>query len=459
MLYFCDWLVVWVVVMVEQTSVVWQACLADLHYEVGEVEFNQWILPLRAYEETSVLRLEAINNFFIKHIKKKYLNTITDLVLKHSDGRLTAVDLIVIQVATPTVEKAVKKSKPITSLAESDGVNILYTFDAFVRGKSNLLAYNACYDMAKKAEQGSYASLFLYGVSGVGKTHLMQSVAHRYQKNGKKFCYFGSDGFMQKVGRAFLENNMPAFIKNVSQADLLIIDDVHLIPSKKKPQMANVLLGLYSDFTQNGKRVILASDKPPAQMEDFDSRFLSRFSEGLTVAIDPPEMDTRVHILEKKAASLGLNLPKECAIFIAQNVAPDVRRLEGALNQVHANASMMDVAVDIALVRQAIKTHIVARAQSINSDTIKSMVAEYFGVSIKDLIGKKRVRHIARPRQIAMSLTREFTGDSFPDIGQAFGGRDHTTVMHACEKVAELRESDLNFEKDYRALATMLELS
>lgn len=448
--------------MTQTNSAIWQACLEDLRYQVGESEFNQWFSLLRATEEPPVLVVYAVNDFFIKKIKDSYLSLLQSLLQKHGQGKLTSLSLRVAPISVPEETPAPSKKKPkaSTQLPDSDKINALYTFDLFVKGKSNALAYNACYEMGKKAEQSSYASIFIYGVSGVGKTHLMHSVAHRYQKNGKKFCYFEANGFMDRLARAFPEERIPQFMESVKQADLLIIDDVHLIPSKRKKAMAGVLLDLYSDFVGQGKRVILASDKPPAQMEDFDPRFLSRFSEGLTVAIDPPEIDTRVQILEKKASNLNLGLPKECAIFIAQNVPPDVRRLEGALNQVRANAQMMGVTeVDLALVRQAIKTLVVARAQSINSENIKDMVAEYFGISVKDLVGKKRARNIARPRQIAMALTREFTNDSFPDIGQAFGGRDHSTVIHACEKVVELMKEDPVFEKDYKALATTLEFS
>lgn len=448
--------------MTQNTSLVWQACLEDLRYQVGDSEFNQWFALLKVTEESPALIIYVVNDFFIKKIRDDYLSLLQSLVQKHSQGKLTDIVLKVamLQQVDSDEKPTKKRNKPSTQLPDSDKINELYTFDLFVKGKSNALAYNACYEMGKKAEQSSYASIFIYGVSGVGKTHLMHSVAHRYQKNGKKFCYFEANGFLDRLSEAFRENKVQQFIKNVKQADLLIIDDVHLIPSKRKVAMAGVLLDLYSDFVKSGKRVILASDKPPAQMEDFDQRFLSRFSEGLTVAIDPPEIDTRVQILEKKASNLGLGLPKECAIFIAQNVPPDVRRLEGALNQVRANAQMMGVvSVDLPLVRQAIKNLVVARAQSINSENIKDMVAEYFGISIKDLVGKKRSRNIARPRQIAMALTREFTNDSFPDIGQAFGGRDHSTVIHACEKVAELLKEDPVLEKDYNALKSTLEFS
>lgn len=444
----------------QKMSMVWQACLEDLRYEIGEAEFNQWFSPLRAEEQGQTLLIHTINEFFIKKIKERYLERLIVLVQKHSYGRMVEVELRVAGLPTdPELPAPPKKGKATVQLPDSDKINGLCTFDNFVRGKSNALAYNACYEMGKKMGQSSYASIFIYGVSGVGKTHLMQSVAHRYQKNGKTVCYFEASGFMKRLAQAFAEKQIPEFIKEVKRADLLIIDDVHLIPSKKKVATANVLLDLYTEFVVGGKRVILASDRMPAQMEDFDPRFLSRFSEGLTVAIDPPEIDTRVQILEKKAASLGLVLPKECAIFIAQNVPPDVRRLEGALNQVRANAQMMGIAVDLPLVRHAIKGLVVSRAKSTNSETIKSMVAEYFGVSVKDLLGKKRTRNIARPRQLAMALTREFTHDSFPDIGQSFGGRDHSTVIHACEKVAELLQTDAVFAKDYQALKATLEFS
>lgn len=433
----------------------WQACLLDLRYEVEETEYRQWLLPLVASVQGDTLYLKAINNYFIKHIEKNHEEAIRRLIQKHSQGVVTDVKLEVILPTAPP-SPSVKKVKTNTCIAQSDEIDEHYTFDNFVRGKSNTLAYNACYDMAKKAQDSSYASLFIYGVSGVGKTHLMHSVVHRYQKNGKKVCFFSSNGFMSKVGRAFLERDIANFQKSIHQAELLIFDDIQMIPPDKKTQMANVMLNLYSEFIQSGKRVILASDRPPSALEGFDSRFLSRYSGGLTIAIDPPEMETRVQILEKKAANLHLDLPKECAIFIAQNVSPDVRRLEGALNKVHAGVTMMGRKIDLDMVRETIKEDVIARAHSINSDSIKGMVAEYYGISVKDLIGKKRARQIARPRQIAMALTREFAGDSYPEIGQAFGGRDHTTVMHACEKVEQLRIEDPSFDKDYKVLSSTL---
>lgn len=434
----------------------WQACLLDLKHELDETEYRQWLLPLGAVVQGDTLHLKVINEYFVKHIKKNHEYNLIQLVKKHSQGAVVNVKLEVMQAVAPAVTSP-KKPKSGGCIEQSCAIDENYTFDNFVRGKSNTLAYNACYDMAKKAQDSSYASLFIYGVSGVGKTHLMHSVVHRYQKNGKKVCFFSSNGFMSKVGRAFLEKNIINFQKSVLEAELLIFDDIQMIPPDKKTQTANIMLNLHSDFVKSGKRVILASDRPPMALEGFDSRFLSRFSEGLAVAIDPPEMETRVQILEKKAANLHLDLPKECAIFIAQNVSPDVRRLEGALNKVHAGVTMLGRKIDLDMVREAIKEDVFARAHSINSDSIKDMVAEYYGISVKELVGKKRARHIARPRQIAMALTRQFVGDSYPEIGQAFGGRDHTTVMHACEKVEQLRAEDPNFDKDYKVLSSTLD--
>lgn len=443
--------------MNELPNKLWLLCLETLKRDIEETEYRQWLLPLVANTEGDTLILGAINIFFIKHIEKNYLEKIKKLVYAYSQGEVNKVVLQMMQeLSKPSI---VPKSKNhALPVAQSNALNELYTFEAFVRGKSNALAYNACYDMAKKGKEGGYHSLFIYGVSGLGKTHLMHSVAHRYQKNGHRFCYFSSDGFMQKVATAFRSSQINEFQKDVLQADLLMIDDVHLISSNKKPQIAGVLLALYSEFLEKNKQVILASDRAPTQMQGFDPRFLSRFSEGLTVAIDPPEMDTRIQILEKKASSLDLFLPKECAIFIAQNIAPDVRRLEGALHQVRANAQMLGSPIDITLVRQALKSHIVIRTHSITPDTIKDMVAKYYNLSPKELVGKKRVRHIARARQMAMALVRNFTDTSLIDIGQAFGGRDHSTVIHACDKVVSLCQEDEQFNKDYRALSATLEM-
>lgn len=436
-------------------SELWQQCLVVLKKETQEVDYKQWLKPLTASIKGDTLVLSAINSFFVKHIEKHYLAKIEQVIASVSHGQVVQVKIELMQWSEPVPTKSVVQA---SVLDESDEIDPTYTFDNFVKGKSNALAYSACWDMAKKAEQSTHAFVFIYGVSGVGKSHLMHSVAHRYQRGGKSFCYFTADGFMDKLNLAFKTHTIADFKKNVASADLLIIDDVHIIQSSTKPKMADVLLGLHSEFVQLGKRVILASDRSPIQMQGFDARFLSRFSGGLTVCIDPPELDVCVQILEKKAQALGFSLPKECAIFIAQNVKPEGRTFEGAVRNIKAQMDLMGVEgpLDIEMVSKAIRGILLVRSQSLSAESIKEAVAEYFGISVKDLVGKKRLRAIARPRQIAMALTREFTKESFPDIGQAFGGRDHTTVMHACDKVAELLQTDPMFQKDYQALFATL---
>ena len=439
----------------------WQECLKELSFEVSEADFLRWLSPLEASVDGDVLVLSAINQYFITHIKDNYIDKIELLVKKHAPAGIEGVRLETPKVVDvkPKSEKTVtKKAKSNTQIEESEQLEDDYTFDAFVKGKSNAFAYNACYDLGKKGGESAYPLVFLYGSSGLGKTHLMHAVAHRYQKAGLRFCYMTKDHFFRITKDAFRDRKVDQLVKKICKADLLIIDDIHLIDGKRAPHISDLLLTIFSDFSKNKKnRIILASDRQPAQLNNFDERFKSRFSSGLNVLIEPPDIDMRVQILEKKASVLGMDLPKECALFIAQNVAPDVRRLEGALNQVHANFVMSGEPVTLSLVRHAIKDHIEARARAVNADNIRDLVAQYYGISAKDLMGKKRARSIARPRQMAMALIRELTQDSFPEIGQFFGGRDHTTVMHACKAIEELRATDVKVDKAYQALKATLE--
>ncbi|WP_435938861.1 chromosomal replication initiator protein DnaA [Moraxella bovoculi] len=439
----------------------WQECLKELSFEVSEADFLRWLSPIQASVDGDVLVLSAINQYFITHIRDNYIDKIELLVKKHAPAGIQGVRLETPKVidVKPKSEKTVtKKAKTNTQIEESEQLEDNYTFDAFVKGKSNAFAYNACYDLGKKGGDSAYPLVFLYGSSGLGKTHLMHAVAHRYQKAGSKFCYMTKDHFFRITKDAFRDRKVDQLVKKICKADLLIIDDIHLINGKSAPHISDLLLTIFSDFSKNKKnRIILASDRQPAQLNNFDERFKSRFSSGLNVLIEPPDIDMRVQILEKKASVLGMDLPKECALFIAQNVAPDVRRLEGALNQVHANFVMSGEPVTLSLVRHAIKDHIEARARAVNADNIRDLVAQYYGISAKDLMSKKRARNIARPRQMAMALIRELTQDSFPEIGQFFGGRDHTTVMHACKAIEELRATDVKVDKAYQALKATLE--
>ncbi|WP_435979534.1 chromosomal replication initiator protein DnaA [Psychrobacter sp. DM4] len=484
-----------------ETATIWDKCLDDLRYHVKDNVFTMWLRPLSAHQESKTLVIRAPNDYFVSYIKKNHLQDIQQLVAKHSQGSIEEVVVRVDNIGhndetpnetahdssytdnvskdTPTLlssnskydygsdnnERLQRENHNISVqhnqlMASADTKSLSYlnpefTFESFVTGKSNNLAYKACYELSKRQSKNRHNPLFIYGPSGLGKTHLMHSVAHRFIKNNRSFYYFTSEKFINQLVYSLRNNKIEDFKKKIKKVDLLIVDDIHVLAGKTKS--SNEFLTLFADFTSGDKQLILASDRHPSQMTEFDERFRSRFSWGLTVAVDPPEIDTRVQILQKKAQSFGMVLPKDCALFIAQNVVSNVRRLEGALNQVFANANLTGAPITLEMVQYALKDIIAIRVQAVNMDNIRKVVAEYYNISIKDMMGRKRTRSIARPRQIAMSLARELTGDSYPDIGQSFGGRDHTTVMHACDKVAQLRSTDPAFDKDYKSLSMMLQ--
>lgn len=459
----------------------WDRCLNDLRYQLKENEFTMWLRPLSAKVVGDKLELLAPNQYFVSHVQENHFNAIEQLAKQHSNGEISQVVIHVESSVQQAPQDPVANqttgsgqahgAKSSTHPAGLDShlndasqmgsdkslsyINPYFTFETFVSGKSNMLAYKACQELGKKQSQNRHNPLFLYGASGLGKTHLMHSVAHKYLKIGKTFYYFSSEKFINQLVYALRNQKIEQFKRKIKRVDLLIIDDVHVLAGKNKS--SSEFLSLFADFMVEGKQVILASDRHPSQMTEFDERFRSRFSSGLAVAIEPPEMETRMQILQKKATLSGIELPKECALFIAQNVVSNVRRLEGALNQVVANANLTGNPIDLDMVQYALKDVIAIRSQAVSMDNIRKVVAEYYDVSVKDLMSKKRTRSIARPRQIAMALARELTKDSFPDIGQSFGGRDHTTVMHACEKVAQLRSEDPVLDKEYKALSMTLQ--
>lgn len=460
----------------------WDRCLNDLRYQLKENEFTMWLRPLSAKVVGDKLELLAPNQYFVSHVQENHFAAIEQLAKQHSNGEISQVVIKVESSVQPapqdsTVDRNTSNghhnrgSASMTQGLDSEGnlsdaaqmasdkslsyINPYFTFETFVSGKSNMLAYKACQELGKKQSQNRHNPLFLYGASGLGKTHLMHSVAHKYLKIGKTFYYFSSEKFINQLVYALRNQKIEQFKRKIKRVDLLIIDDVHVLAGKNKS--SSEFLSLFADFMVEGKQVILASDRHPSQMTEFDERFRSRFSSGLAVSIEPPEMETRMQILQKKASLSGVELPKECALFIAQNVVSNVRRLEGALNQVVANANLTGNPIDLDMVQYALKDVIAIRSQAVSMDNIRKVVAEYYDVSVKDLMSKKRTRSIARPRQIAMALARELTKDSFPDIGQSFGGRDHTTVMHACDKVAQLRSEDPVLDKEYKALSMTLQ--
>ncbi|WP_165089543.1 chromosomal replication initiator protein DnaA [Neisseria yangbaofengii] len=331
-----------------------------------------------------------------------------------------------------------------------------YTFDTLVEGKGNRIAAAAAQSIAENPGQ-SYNPFFLYGSTGLGKTHLVQAIGNELLKNkpDAKVRYMHSDDYIRSFMSAVRSNGYDVFKQQYKQYDLLIIDDIQFI--KGKDRTMEEFFYLYNHFHNEKKQLILTCDVLPAKIEDMDDRLKSRFSWGLTLELEPPELEMRVAILQKKAESAGVNLTEEAAFFIANLIRSNVRELEGAFNRVSASSRFMNKPIDIDLARDALQDIIAVRHKVITADLIIDATAKYYRIKISDILGKKRTRNIARPRQVAMSLTKELTNLSLPSIGDVFGGRDHTTVMHGVKAVAKLREEDPELAQDYEKLLIMIQ--
>ena len=440
----------------------WLKCVDELKYQVPDNIFTMWIRPLSASMHDNTMVVNVPNQYFASYVEKNHLSQIQTILHQLEPTLPIHVQIQIdkgnaITDAVGTQELGEQKVTLVKNEQQRSFqyIDPHFTFDQFVTAKSNQIAYSICRETANNLGQSKNNPLFIYGATGLGKTHLMQAIAHEILKQGKSFYYFTYDKFVNQLVNSLRKQKIDEFKDKIKKADLLIIDDIHVIAGKQKSSEQFLLL--LNDFMSKNKQVILASDKHPSALTDFDERLKSRLAWGVAVALEPPELETRIQILQKKSKAQEVNLPKECAIFIAQHIIANVRELEGALNKVLAISRLLNQPIHLELVQMALKDLIAIRVQAVSMDNIRKVVAEFYDISVKDLMGKKRLRHIARPRQVAMSLARELTNNSFTEIGQSFGGRDHTTVMHACEKVQELCVSDLMFDKDYRSLKLMLQ--
>ena len=440
----------------------WLKCVDELKYQVPDNIFTMWIRPLSASMHDNTMVVNVPNQYFASYVEKNHLSQIQTILYQLEPTLPIHVQIQIdkgnaITDAVSTQELGEQKVTLVKNEQQRSFqyIDPHFTFDQFVTAKSNQIAYSICRETANNLGQSKNNPLFIYGATGLGKTHLMQAIAHEILKQGKSFYYFTSDKFVNQLVNSLRKQKIDEFKDKIKKADLLIIDDIHVIAGKQKSSEQFLLL--LNDFMSKNKQVILASDKHPSALTDFDERLKSRLAWGVAVALEPPELETRIQILQKKSKAQEVNLPKECAIFIAQHIIANVRELEGALNKVLAISRLLNQPIHLELVQMALKDLIAIRVQAVSMDNIRKVVAEFYDISVKDLMGKKRLRHIARPRQVAMSLARELTNNSFTEIGQSFGGRDHTTVMHACEKVQQLCGSDLMFDKDYRSLKLMLQ--
>jgi chromosomal replication initiator protein len=440
----------------------WRRCLTQLEAELPEAQFNTWIRPLQAVEDGHTLRLLAPNRFVVDWVNENVVGRISELVDAVGSEPVPAVVLEVgsraVPVAVPAPTLASQNGRPqakdLPSLLGSR-LNPDFTFASFVEGKSNQLARAAAVQVAENPGR-AYNPLFIYGGVGLGKTHLMHAVGNtiRSRNERARVAYVHSERFVGDMVKALQHNTINDFKTAYRSLDALMIDDIQFFAGKDRSQ--EEFFHTFNALFEGQQQIILTCDRYPKEVEGLEERLKSRFGWGLTVAIEPPELETCVAILMSKAAQTRVDLPEEVAFFIAKRIRSNVRELEGALRRVVANSQFTGRAITMDFAKEALRDLLALQDRLVTIENIQKTVAEYYKIRVADLLSKRRSRSIARPRQVAMALSKELTSHSLPEIGDAFGGRDHTTVLHACRVIKELRESNTRTSEDYSNLLRTL---
>lgn len=431
----------------------WQTCLDRLEHELEPDDFMTWIKPLRARIKDDALLLSAPNQHVVEAVRVNYLPQITELVEHFMPGLAVYVEQIALE---PKTVAPSSHNEPMPSSTPS--IDGRYRFDNFVEGNSNQLARAAAMEVSQSPGV-RYNPLLLYGSTGLGKTHLMLAAGYamRQAKSGARVIYMRSDQFFNQMVKALQNKQMDQFKAQFKHADALLIDDIQFFAGKDRTQ--EEFFHTFNVFFDAKLQIILTCDRFPKEVDRLEPRLKSRLGWGLSVAIEPPDFETRAAILMTKADERGMTLPDEVAILIAKRMRSNVRDLEGALNTLSARASFTGQPITIDFAQETLRDMLRAQAQALSIDRIQKITAEYFDIRLSDMLSRKRTRNIVRPRQIAMALCKELTTHSLPEIGQAFGGRDHTTVIHACKVVQELRATDGQVNEDYERLIRQLNLS
>ena len=460
---------------------VWQSCLYVLQDELPSQQFSMWVRPLQAESTEDTLTIYAPNRFVLDWVREKYLNRINELLVEicgdeAPELRFDVGSKPILNAQAASAPAASEASAPVSAQHTTEkqqpkpekaavepapksgyksNIKENYTFDSFVEGKSNQLAKAAATQVADNPGS-AFNPVFIYGGTGLGKTHLLHAVGNGIMANkpDAKIVYMHSERFVQDMVKALQNNAIEEFKRYYRSVDALMIDDIQFFANKERSQ--EEFFHTFNALLEGNQQIILTSDRYPKEIEGVEDRLKSRFGWGLTIAIEPPELETRVAILMKKAQQSKINLPHEVAFFIAKKLRSNVRELEGALNRVIANANFTGRPISIDFVKEALRDLLALQDKLVTIDNIQRTVAEYYRIRVSDLLSKRRSRTVARPRQVAMALSKELTNHSLPEIGDAFGGRDHTTVLHACRKVKSLRDESHEVKEDYQNLIRTL---
>jgi chromosomal replication initiator protein len=448
-------------------AAVWQQCLIKLRSELSPDQFNTYVAPLQAVSEGASLRLLAPNPYVVTWLRQNCLERIRELA---RDG-VTGENPVEVSIdvgtralaggpAPPPAPAVSNGTSPTMPPARSEFVtgarlNPDFTFDSFVEGKSNQLARAGAFQVAENPG-GSYNPLFLYGGVGLGKTHLMHAIGNRIlEKNpGARVAYVHSERFVSDMVRALQNNRMDEFKRSYRSLNALLIDDIQFFAGKDRSQ--EEFFHTFNALFEERQQIVLSCDRYPKEVDGLEDRLKTRFGWGLTVAIEAPELETSVAILMKKASFEGVTLPSEVAFLIAKRIRSNVRELEGALRRVIATSRFLDRDITMDFAKKALGDLLSLQDRLVTIENIQKTVAQYYKIRVADLMSKRRNRAVARPRQIAMSLAKELTERSYPEIGDAFGGKDHTTVLHACKRIKALRETDTRVREDYANLLRTL---
>jgi chromosomal replication initiator protein len=451
------------------SATVWQKCLVLLQDEYSAQQFNTWLRPLQAHKEDQRFVLLAPNRFVVDWVKKHFFSRIEELITQFCGEEIKSVS---IEIGSKAIDPAVASMDPSVNASiaadvatkmttkkavdyKSSHLNKKFIFDSFVEGNSNQLARAASMQVAERPGD-AYNPLFIYGGVGLGKTHLMHAVGNEILKHNPeaKVLYLHSERFVADMVKALQTNSINEFKRFYRSLNALLIDDIQFFAGKDRSQ--EEFFHTFNALLEGQQQIILTSDRYPKEIEGMEERLKSRFGWGLTVAVEPPELETRVAILISKAEQSNIELPYEVAFFIAKRIRSNVRELEGALRRVIANAHFTGKLITIEFVHEALRDLLALQDKLVTIENIQKTVAEYYKVKVADLLSKRRSRSIARPRQMAMALSKELTNHSLPEIGDHFGGRDHTTVIHACRKVKALVQDDSDFAEDYKNLMRIL---